>query len=148
MMRLAARITAENRSEILRAVWDCADGSFIDLVDAPRTVKQNRLMQWLLHDIAAQVPIAGEFRTAEDWKCAFLKAVGQRMDFMPSLDGKGVVCVGYSSKKLEREEMSELITTIYQFGDERGVRFRIDERKFGSGNDTTNQKDAHRSGAS
>jgi hypothetical protein len=146
-MRLAARITADNRGEILRAVMDCAEGSMIDLVDAPRTTRQNRLMWWLLQDIAAQVPIAGEFRSADDWKCVFLKGIGKRMEFMPALEGDSVVAVGYSSSKLEREEMSEMIALIYQHGDAHDVRFRIDERKFGLGRDTKNSEDAHQSSA-
>ena len=126
-MRLSKRITDVNRLEIVKAVMAAPDGSMIELVTDQRTLGQNRLMQWLLADIAEQATIGGEKHPPEDWKCGFLKALGKKMEFMPSLDGQGVVALGYSSSKLDKEEMSNLIEIIYHYGDEHGVTFRIDE---------------------
>lgn len=128
-MRLSKRIAPKNRLEIVQAVMQAPDGSHIELITDQRTLAQNRLMQWLLADIAEQATIGGEKHSAEDWKCAFLKQAGQRMGFMPSLDGQGVVALGYSSSKLDKEQMSEMIENIYHWGDEHGVNFRIDARK-------------------
>jgi hypothetical protein len=130
-MRLSKRITPKNRLEIIQAVMSCPDGSMIELITDQRTLAQNRLMQWLLADIAEQATLGGEKHGSEAWKCAFLKAMGQRMEFIPSLDGEGIVALGYSSSKLSKSEMADLITMIYQYGDSHGVTFRIDERKQG-----------------
>jgi hypothetical protein len=128
-VRLKKTITEANRAEIVGAVQSCAVGSQIDLVDDPRSREQNRLMWWLLTDIAQQRSIGGAMHPPEHWKCAFMKAIGVKLEFLPSIDGRGVVAVGYSSARLSKEKMSEMITLMYQKGDEWGVHFRIDERK-------------------
>ena len=53
-----------------------------------------------------------------------MKAMGKKLTFMPSLDGQGIVAVGYqSSSRLNKEEFSELIELIYSEGAKRGVVF-------------------------
>ena len=128
-MRLKKTITETNRREIVKAVETCAVGSQIDLIDDPRTREQNRLMWWLLTDIAQQAPIGGTMHPPDDWKCAFLFSIGQKMRFIPTLDGTGIVAVGYSSSRLSKEKFSELISAIYAYGDQHHVNFRIDARK-------------------
>jgi hypothetical protein len=120
-VRLSRFITATNRDEILRAVEEAPLGSQIDLVIDPRTLAQNRLMWKLLSLISEAVTHGGERWAPDDWKCAFLKAMGKKMRFMPALDGDGVVAVGYHSSKLSKQEMSEMIEMIYSFGAEHGV---------------------------
>ena len=50
-------------------------------------------------------------------------AAGHKLRFMPALDGDGVVALGYRSSKLNKEEFSDLIETIYSQGLQRGVVF-------------------------
>ena len=80
-------------------------------------------MWGLLSDISDQITHCGEKWEPDDYKCAFLKAMGVKCRIMPSLDGKGVVAVGYRSSKLNKEEFSELIEMIYEYGSRNGVRF-------------------------
>ena len=123
-MRLSRTITASNRADLVRAVELAPLGAQLDLIDDPRTLAQNKLMWAMLNDVANQVSHGGEQWEPEDWKCAFMKAMGFKIRFMPSLDGMGVVALGYHSSKLDKEKFSELIETIYQYGAEHGVRFR------------------------
>ena len=123
-MRLSRTITESNRTELLRAVEHAPLGAQIDLIDDPRTTAQNKLMWAMLNDIAAQVKHCDEPWEPEDWKCAFMRAMGCKIRFMPSLDGKGVVALGYHSSKLDKEKFSELIETIYDYGAKHGVVFR------------------------
>jgi hypothetical protein len=120
-MRISRAITAANRDEILRAVEQAPLGAQIELVTDLRTLAQNRMM--LLGQLAEGLEHCGEHYEAEDWKCAFLKAMGAKLRFMPALDGEGVVAIGYHSSKLGKEKFSELIERIYEYGSRHGVEF-------------------------
>ena len=122
-MRISTLITVYNRADLIRAVGSAPVGAQFDLVEDPRTTQQNRLMWYLLTDIADQVTLGGEKWDPEDWKCAFLKAMGIRCKIMPALDGDGVVATGYRSSKLDKAQFSELIELIYSEGAKRGVVF-------------------------
>ena len=122
-MRLSRTITAHNRPDLVKAVEAAPVGAQFDLVDDPRTTQQNRLMWGLLSDISDQITHCGEKWEPDDYKCAFLKAMGVKCRIMPALDGKGVVAVGYRSSKLNKEEFSELIEMIYEYGSRNGVSF-------------------------
>jgi hypothetical protein len=122
-MRFSRTITAKNRDEILRAVEQAPLGAQIELVTDLRTLAQNRMMWMLLSQLAEGLEHGGEHYEAEDWKCAFLKAMGAKLRFMPALDGEGVVAIGYHSRKLDKEKFSELIERIYEYGSRHGVTF-------------------------
>ena len=122
-MRLSRTITAKNRDEILRAVEQAPLGAQIELVTDLRTLAQNRMMWMLLGQLAEGLEHGGEHYEAEDWKAAFLKAMGAKLRFMPALDGEGVVAIGYHSSRLGKEKFSELIERIYEYGSRHGVEF-------------------------
>lgn len=123
-MRLSRTITSTNRDELVAALKAAPVGSTFELVDDPRTTQQNRLMWALLNEVSAQVKHCGEAWEPECWKACFMKSIGLKLRFMPSLDGQSVVAVGYQSSKLDKEKFSELIEAIYEFGARNGVRFR------------------------
>jgi hypothetical protein len=127
-VRISRLITEKNRAELSRAVELAPLGAMFELIDAPRTLAQNRLMWRLLTRVADQLEHCGEHWAPDDWKCAFLKAMGKKLRFMPALDGDGVVAVGYHSSKLSKVEMSDMVELIYSYGAEHGVDFD-DERR-------------------
>jgi hypothetical protein len=127
-MRLSRTITEHNRADLIRAIELAPLGAQFDLIDAPRTLAQNRLMWRLLTRIADQLEHCGEHWAPDDWKCAFLKAMGKKLRFMPALDGDGVVAIGYHSSKLSRAEMSEMIEMMFEYGARHSVEFD-DERR-------------------
>jgi NinB protein len=122
-VRLSRTITASNRAELVAAVEAAPIGAQFDLIDEPRTGQQNRLMWKLLAQVSDQLEHAGQKYEPEDWKCAFMKALGYKLTFMPALDGDGVVALGYRSSKLDKAKFSELIELIYSEGLKRGVVF-------------------------
>ena len=122
-MRLTRTITDTNRDELMAALKAAPIGATFELVDDPRTLAQNKLMWALLNEVSAQLTIGGERYEPEDFKCAFMKAAGHKLRFMPALDGDGVVALGYRSSKLNKEEFADLIETIYSQGLQRGVVF-------------------------
>ena len=125
-MRLSALVTVYNRADLIRAVGNAPVGAQFDLVDAPRSTQQNKLLWALLTQISNQVEHAGERWEPEAWKACFMKAIGLKLQFMPSLDGQSVVAVGYKSSHLDKEKFSELIESIYAFGATHGVDFEAE----------------------
>ena len=123
LMRLSAHITVYNRADLIRAVVNAPVGAQFDLADAPRTTSQNRLLWALLDAFADQVVHCGRKYDAGDWKAIMMKALGKELAFAPSLDGQGIVAIGYQSSRLTKEEMANLIELIYSEGAKRGVVF-------------------------
>ena len=122
-MRITRFITQANRVEILKIVEYLPLGAWVEIVDDPQTMKQRRLMYALLGELSHQLEHCGEKYDKEAWKAAFLKASGRRLEFMPALDGEGVVAIGYHSSRLGKAEMSDLIERIYEYGARYGVVF-------------------------
>ena len=92
-----------------------------------RSLDQNKKMQAMLSDIALAAP-GGRKLLPHQWKALFMDALeretsnaafGSRWE--PSLDGQGVVNLGYRSSKLKKSEMGDLISFIQAWGDENGV---------------------------
>ena len=91
-----------------------------------RTNDQNRLLWSLLTDVANQVDWYGQRLSNEDWKHMFTASL-KKQRAVPGLDG-GVVVLGQSTRKMTKEEMSELCELIMAFGAERGVRWSDEEK--------------------
>lgn len=87
---------------------------------ATRTTEQNAKMWAMLSDVSRAKPMRRVLKP-EGWKAMFLDTIGKRPAWEPNLDGSGVVCIGYKSSHLTKEEMSDLIEAIYAFGSEHGV---------------------------
>ena len=74
-----------------------------------RSTAQNDHMWAILTDIAAQKEHCGRKYTPDAWKVIFLAAIGQEVQFIPSLDGKTFIPWGQSSSDLSKKEMTDLI---------------------------------------
>jgi hypothetical protein len=121
-----------NRPELMAALKAAPIGATFELVDDPRTSKQNRLMWALLNEVSTQLAWNGERYVVdqpgvryepEDWKCAFMHAMGFTCGMMRALKGDGMVAIGYRSSKLDKDEFNDLVETIYSQGLQRGVVF-------------------------
>lgn len=98
------------------------DDSVVNIQAARRTNDQNAKMHAMLSDIARAKP-QGRVLTTDVWKALFMAEAGFRCHFEPSLDGTGVVPLGFKSSKLRKAEFSDLIETIYAFGAQHGVQW-------------------------
>ncbi len=87
-----------------------------------RTNEQNAKLWAMLSDVSRAKP-EGRVLPPEVWKCVFMAAVGHQCRFEPSLDGKGVVPIGFKSSRLNKGEMGDLIEAIYAFGAEHDVEW-------------------------
>lgn len=94
----------------------------VNVREATRTLEQNAKMHAMLSDIARAKP-QGRIYTTEVWKCLFMDECGFKPNWVPSLNGDGVVNTGYRSSRLGKSEMSDMIEQMYAFGAEHGVRW-------------------------
>lgn len=110
------------RARAHRLIEVAPDGAVLNIREAKRTSDQNAKLWAMLSDIARAKP-QGRVLTTEAWKALFMNAAGFQCTFEPSLDGKGVVPLGFKSSRLNKAEFSDLIEAIYAYGSEHGVQW-------------------------
>lgn len=118
---------AADRQRAVRAIQSCPTGTRLEFKAAKRTIPQNDRFWAMLTDIAQQKEHFGRRYTADEWKLLMMHGCGREMQFIPSLDGKGFMPMGYRSSALTKSEMSELMEFISAWGAENGVVFHDDE---------------------
>ena len=94
----------------------------VNIREATRSGEQNARMWAMLSDVARAKP-QGRVLSTDVWKALFMAEAGFKPRFEPSLDGQGVVPVGYKSSGLRKAEFSDLIEAIAAFGAEHGVQW-------------------------
>jgi len=124
MSRFGINVTSEaKRTEAMRmlARADLGDKGFsVTFKRNKRTLDQNALMWEYLGRIAKQVEWYGQFLDPEDWKAMFTASL-RRTRVVPGIDGGTFVPLGMSTSDMTVAEMSDLITLIVAFADERNV---------------------------
>lgn len=100
------------------------DGAPVDAVvkiKAPgRSMSQNDKMWAMISDVSRAKP-EGRRHTPEVWKGLFMHSCGHQVQFMHGLDDGPPFPVGFSSSRLSKAEMSDLIESIYEYGARHGV---------------------------
>ena len=114
--------TDDDRRRAIAWIEAAEDESRLDLMGPQRTNPQNRKMWAMIGDIVKQKKtINGREFSDEDWKVIFLQALGKEQKVLPTLDGDDFFPSGYSSSKLEKKEMSDLIEFMFAWGAENNV---------------------------
>jgi hypothetical protein len=109
-----------NRARAARWCQSAPHGSVVNIREANRTTEQNAKMWAMLSDVSRAKPEGREL-TPDVWKSLFLHSLDHAQRFELALDGKGMVPVGFRSSRLTKEQMSDLIETIYEYGARHGV---------------------------
>lgn len=99
----------------------------VNIREARRTDEQNAKLWAMLSDVSRAKP-QGRVYPPEIWKCLFMAMAGHQCQFEPSLDGAGVVPIGFKSSRLTKAEFSDLIECIAAFGAEHGVVWSDEQR--------------------
>jgi hypothetical protein len=86
-----------------------------------RSLAQNALMWSCLTDIARQVEWHGQRLSPEDWK-DMASAALKRQTVVPGIEG-GFVVLGQRTSDMTIAEMSEMVSFLHAFGDQRGVKW-------------------------
>lgn len=102
-------------------------GTRVEFKSSRRSLPQNSRMWAMLSDIAAQLEWHGQKLRQDDWKLVFLDALKREVRIVPNLDGTGFVNLGRSSSDLSKDEMSDMMEIISEFGARHGVKFGDDQ---------------------
>lgn len=86
-----------------------------------RSPDQNALMWVLLSELSRSKP-EGRTATPDKWKALVMHACKHAVQFEIGLDGEPFP-TGLSTSKLRKDQMSELIEFIYEYGTRHGVIF-------------------------
>jgi len=102
------------------------------MIDEPRSLDQNALLHVMCADISKQRLWAGQKLDCEGWKRLFTDAWCREIGLspgqvVPSLDGQSVVILNISTRKLKKAQMAELITWIYAYCDNEGIKLKAPE---------------------
>lgn len=115
--------TDRDRADIASWARGAPVGTRVEFKEAKRTLPQNDRLWAMLSDVAQQVTYHGMKMPASDWKYLFLDALKREMRLIPNLEGTGMVQLGRSSSDLSKEEMSDLMEIIAEWGARNGVTF-------------------------
>lgn len=89
-----------------------------------RTLDQNSRMWAMLREVADQVVWHGQKLIDTEWKDVFTAAL-KRQKVVPGIDG-GFVVLGSSTRRMTKQEMTELIELMTAFGIQNNVKFADD----------------------
>lgn len=93
----------------------------VEIAAPRRSTDQNARMWAMLTDFAEQAEHHGRRYSAEQWKAIFMHALGQEVEFVPSLDGRTFIPLGNRTSKLTVKEMCDLQTLMEAEAAQRGV---------------------------
>lgn len=123
------RLVGDTQRAFAKRLIDQAPArAVVNIKPETRTNEQNAKMWAMLSDVSRAKPDGREL-TPEVWKSLFLHALGHAQRFEMALDSRGVVPVGFRSSRLTKEQMSDLIETIYEFGARHSIAWS-DETRF------------------
>lgn len=112
-----------DRAKAMHWVNKAPLGTRIEFKASKRSNDQSAKMWAMLTEVAEQMLWHGQKLTPDDWKILFLDDLGRELRAVPALNGRGFVNLGRSSSDLSKQEMSDLIETIYEWGARLGVKF-------------------------
>lgn len=121
----------QGRAEISTVIWPAAKALLmaghrltIEVRTDTRTLKQNRLMWSVMHDLSKQVQWCGRRLTPEGWK-EWLTGHLDGQELLPNMDGTGFISIsrGRSTSQMTVKEMTAVIDLAHAFGAERGVKW-------------------------
>ncbi len=116
------RLASPAQRDLAKRLIDGAPvNAIVNIKPEGRSLDQNAMMWALLSDVSRHKP-DGRMMTTDRWKQVFMQACGHAVQFEVGLDGAPFP-IGYSTSKLNKSQMADLITFILQWGDEKGVRW-------------------------
>ena len=115
------------REQAKRLIDQAPGGAVLNVREAKRSSEQNDKMWAMLSDISRAKP-EGRTLTPDVWKALFMHSLDHATRFEQALDGRGMVPIGFRSSRLTKDQMSDLIETIYEYGARHGVRWSNQEQ--------------------
>jgi len=120
----------QDRELICKWIMAADDLTIVELREAKRSTAQNDKMWALLGDIQRQrKTLHGHPMNTVKWKAVMMKAAGEDVEFLPTLDGDGFFPYGFKSSELGRSEMSNVIECIQAYAAREGLTLREPDGK-------------------
>ena len=123
MKKILKLVNANVRARAIEFVRDAPTDYVITISEPRRDLDINARLWASLTEISEQVEWYGKKLTPEDWKHVFTSSL-RKLEVVPNLEGNGFVALGLSTSRMSQREVSELLSLIYSFGDELGVKFK------------------------
>lgn len=121
-MSQVVHLRGKYQRDLAKSLIDKApDNAVVKISPERRSDDQNAKMWAMLSDISRAKP-EGRVHIPEIWKCIFMAACSHEVTFEQGLDGRPFP-IGFSSSKLTKAQMSELIEFIYSYGAQHDVRW-------------------------
>ena len=115
-------VSPETRRRAHALIEAAPHGAVLNVSEARRSNEQNSKLWAMISDISRAKP-QGRVLPVEVWKALLMAEAGFKPLFEPSLDGQGVVPIGYKSSRLTKAEFADLITAAQAYGDQHGVQW-------------------------
>ena len=131
---MRVELNKENATAVMGNLWPkvkeaLASGKqlTLEIKNASKTCPQNSKYHAMIDEIAQQASHLGAKWDAEDWKRLlvdqFIKDIngvgGSKI--IPSLDGSGIVQLGFQTRKFTKEQASEFVEFLHAWGAEHGI---------------------------
>lgn len=121
-MSQVVHLRGQYQRELAKGLIDKApDNAVVKISPEKRSDDQNAKMWAMLSDISRAKP-EGRLHIPEVWKCIFMAACGHEVTFEHGIDGKPFP-LGFSSSRLTKAQMSDLIECIYAYGAKHNVKW-------------------------
>lgn len=123
MTKVVVLIRADtDRQRLINWIKEARLETRVEIRGPKRTIAQNDRLWAMLSDIVLQKKeVRGRTYSTESWKSMFLQALGHQQEVLPTLDGNEFFATGFSSSRLSKQEMSDLIDFIFAWGAENDV---------------------------
>lgn len=115
-------VSPETRRRAHMLIDYAPEGAVLNIKEAGRTNDQNAKLWACIGDVARAKPEGRNYKT-EVWKALFMAEAGFKPHFEQSLDGQGIIPVGYKSSRLTKREFADLLTAVLAYGDQHGVQW-------------------------
>ncbi len=113
MGRHILTLTQHNRAKAVEGVVKAPNGYVLELREPTRSLEQNSALHGLITQIMRQRTHHNGLRMdMRKWKGVFLQALGEEVEFIPTLDGDGVFPLGLSTRELSKARFADLIELI------------------------------------
>lgn len=128
--------TAEQATALMASVWPKVKDSLkagkqlrMEIKAESKTRDQEEKYHAMIGEIATQAQHLGAKWSTEDWKRLlidlFAKESGlQGGKIIPSLDGQGIVQLGFQTRNFTKEQAMEFITFLEAWGASNGIIFK------------------------
>lgn len=127
---IRSRQDRERLCEIIMDTDKLPDLYRVAASEPTRSTIQSDKMWAMLGEVQAHSPkLHGCAMTPDMWKVVFMKAAGEAVRFIPTLEGDNFIPYGGRSSKLSIKQMSAVIEMIYAWGAMNGVTFHDGQDK-------------------